>query len=167
MKRWFAFVLLALAVLMYVPSISAQTTQQDSLTPTPYAIIYPPGDNWLLSSWYCIPSDCFDYTVVYAGYGTASTAAYGTCFGASNQRTPAHNPAPIATVIAENCQALVFLETGTATFRLTTLHYITKTYGLEGLIVPAEASGDNGTGIGYDLQWCNGTETIADFVLPC
>jgi hypothetical protein len=71
------------------------------------------------------------------------------------------------TLIAENCEDVAFLETGTATFQLTTLKYFTKTYGLEGLIVPAEASGDFGTAIGYDLQWCNGIETIADIAIPC
>jgi|SRR5277367_458997 len=171
MKRLFALKILALAVLIYVPRISAQTPVQVPLE-TPQAMTpLPPGNTWLLSSWYCIPSDCYDYEVVVTGYGTASTAAYGTCFG-----TPpsggggvyqVFNPVASATIVAEDCSDVVYLETGTATFRLTTLEYLGKTFGLEGLIVPAQSTSDEGTGIGYVLQWCNGTGTVVDFVIPC
>jgi hypothetical protein len=166
MKRLFALVILALTVLMYVPRISAQTAARDSLTPKPDAVYFPPGNTWLLSSWYCVPSDCFDYTVVYLGDGTSSTAAYGTVFGGGSG-WGVSNPAPVATVVAENCEDVVFLETGTATFQLTTLEYLGRTYGLEGLIVPAEASGDFGVVVGYVLQWSNGTGTVAGFAIPC
>jgi hypothetical protein len=174
MKSIFGFVILALSVLMYVPSVTAQTSQvqtpaqtsaQDPLaTPdaVPDLVVIPPGNHWLLSSWYCVPADCFDYAF---GLNTSAyTAAYGTCYGALSG---AVNPAPVESIVAENCAAVAYLETGTATFRLTYITAFHKTYGLEGLIVPAQATTQDGVIVGFALQWCNGTTQVEDFVIEC
>lgn len=162
MKRSFGFVILALAVLMFVPRIAAQTPIQDiSPQATPYALSPPPaGNNWLLSSWYCTPADCFDYVV--GQTGVSYTAAYGTCYGIPTSLWPAHNPAAAMEIIAYNCADVVFMETGTATFRFTTKKINSsaglKSFGLEGLIVPAQETQNNVViAVGYDLEWCDGT----------
>ena len=110
---------------------------QDSLAPSPNVLALPPGNNWLLSSWVCVPADCFDI-VVAKEYGYASTIAFGTCYGTPS--TGAHNPVAAEAIEASGCESPVYLETGTATFQLTTMVFANVTYGLEGLIVPAEAS---------------------------
>jgi hypothetical protein len=126
MNRMFGFVIFAFAVLM-IPQIAAQSPVQN-LSPqvTPYAIgPLPPANNWLLSSWYCNPADCFDY-VVAQEFGTAYTAAYGTPYGTPS--SDAFSISPAIEVIAQNCTNVAILETGTATFRLTTKRFFTKIY---------------------------------------
>ena len=105
MKRMFGFVILALTVLMYVPSVAAQTSTQDSLAPSPNVLALPPGNNWLLSSWVCVPADCFDI-VVAKEYGYASTIAFGTCYGTPS--TGAHNPVAAEAIEASGCESPVY-----------------------------------------------------------
>ncbi len=174
MKRLLGFLILAFAVLMYAPRIAAQSSQAqtpiqtstqslESQGPTPYVILYPAANNWLLSSWYCNPADCFDY-VVALSYGNAYTDARGTTFGHWYNV----NPVAYQSVTAQNCSSTVFLETGTATFRLTTKKYGIKTYGMEGLIVPSQATQNNAIiAVGYDLEWSDGTFSAAPFVVSC
>jgi hypothetical protein len=168
MKRPFGFVIPTLAVLMCVPLIAAQSSQAQSpvqTSTTPYTLGQPPpGNNWLLNYWYCIPSSCFDY--VLAQNGVAHTEANGTPFG-----TPysyAYNVHAVANITATNCSPPVFLEAGTATFRLTTKKYLNKTYGMEGLIVPAQVVQNSVIlAFGYDLEWTDGTFMQVPFLVPC
>jgi hypothetical protein len=163
MKRMFGFVILALAVLICAPRIAAQTPQE-SKGPTGYVFSAPKANNWLLSSWFCDPADCFD-TVVALTYGNAYTDAKGTPYGIAYTVNPVF---AYQSVTAENCQSVVFLETGPATFRLTTKRTIWGTFGMEGLIVPSQAT-ENGLiiAVGYDLEWSDGTFSAAPFIVSC
>jgi len=160
MKRMVGFVILVLAVLVYAPRIAAQSSQ----APTPDRIVFPNANNWLLSYWYCDPADCFDYVVALT-YGYAYTDAKGTPFGGWYTV----KPFAVQTATAQNCTSTVFLETGPATFRLTTKKWYLKTYGMEGLIVPSQVT-QYGAIIGlgcYDLEWSDGTFSTVPFVTPC
>jgi hypothetical protein len=176
MKRLLGFLLVAVAVLMYVPRIKAQSSQaqspvqtssqtpQESLAPTPYVIVGPTGNNWLLSSWYCDPAACYDYVVALT-YGNAYTDAKGTPIGKFHTVNPVF---AYQSVTAENCQSYVFLETGPATFRLTYKLYNAKSWGMEGLIVPSQATEDGLIiALGYDLEWSDGTFSAAPFIVSC